>query len=164
LPKTQSALARQSAPELEISTDKARLDVPMIHAFLTRSHWARGIPLATLKKAIDNSLAFGLYRRGRQIGFARVVTDHATFAYLADVFVLEGERNQGLGRVLVDGILAHPELQGLRRWLLGTRDAQNLYKRCGFTEAPAGFDFLERLLPGGYAGPHVVEPAAEGNP
>src|SRR5262249_53160583 len=86
LPKAQSALARQSAPEFEISTDKARLDLPLIHAFLARSHWASGIPLATLKKAIDNSLAFGLYRRGRQIGFARVVTDHATFAYLADVF------------------------------------------------------------------------------
>jgi len=129
----------------EIDTDKARLDLAMIHDFLVRSHWAAGIPFAVMKQAIDNSLAFGLYRGSHQIGFARVVTDHATFAYLADVFVVEAERGKGLGRFLVDIVLAHPELQGLRRWRRGTRDAQSLYRRCGFAEPPAPFTFLERL-------------------
>lgn len=129
----------------EIDTDKTRLDLAMIHAFLVRSRWAKGIPFAVMCKAIEHSIAFGLYREGRQIGFARVVTDHATFAYLADVFVVDGERNRGLGRHLVETILAHPELQGLRRWLLGTREAQSLYRRCGFAEPPPPFAFLERL-------------------
>jgi GNAT superfamily N-acetyltransferase len=96
-------------------------------------------------KAIEHSVVFGLYRDGRQIGFARVVTDHATFAYLADVFIVEAERNAGLGRHLVDTILAYPGLQGLRRWLLGSRDAQSLYRRCGFVEPPRPFAFLEIL-------------------
>jgi GNAT superfamily N-acetyltransferase len=129
----------------EIDTDKTRLDHAMINALLVRSRWAKGIPFAVMCKAIEHSIAFGLYRDGRQIGFARVVTDHATFAYLADVFVVESERNRGLGRHLVETVLAHPELQGLRRWLLGTRDAQSLYRRCGFAEPPPPFAFLERL-------------------
>jgi GNAT superfamily N-acetyltransferase len=133
----------------EIDTDKSRLDLPMIHEFLVRSHWAKGIPFETMCKAIEHSIAFGLYRGGRQIGFARVVTDHATFAYLADVFVIENERNAGLGRHLVETILAYPELQGLRRWLLGSRDAQNLYRRCGFAEPPRPFAFLEILAKSG---------------
>jgi N-acetylglutamate synthase-like GNAT family acetyltransferase len=157
LPKTQSALARSdAAPSYEIDTDKTRLDLEMIHRFLVRSHWAQGIPFAVMTKAIDHSIAFGVYRDGRQIGFARVVTDHATFAYLADVFVVEEERDRGVGQNLIETILAHPELQGLRRWLLGTRDAQNLYLRCGFGEPPAPFRFLERLMPGGYGGPQAV--------
>jgi GNAT superfamily N-acetyltransferase len=129
----------------EIDTDKARLDLAMIHAFLVRSHWAKGISFEVMCKAIEHSVAFGLYRDGRQIGFARVVTDHATFAYLADVFIVEAERNAGLGRHLVDTILAYPGLQGLRRWLLGSRDAQSLYRRCGFVEPPRPFAFLEIL-------------------
>lgn len=137
----------------EIDTDKARLDMALVHDFLARSHWAAGIPLAVLERAIAHSLAFGLYRDGRQIGFARVVTDHATFAYLADVFVVAGERNQGLGGWLVRSILAHPDLQGLRRWLLGTRNAHRLYRRCGFTEPPPPFSFLERHEPRAYAPP-----------
>jgi GNAT superfamily N-acetyltransferase len=161
MPNTRSALALcDSASAFEIDTDKARLDLPLIHDFLSRSHWAQGIPLATLKKAIANSMTFGLYRGHRQLGFARVVTDYATFAYLADVFVVEGERNNGLGQALVDAILAHPDLQGLRRWLLGTRDAQSLYKRCGFADPPAQFRFLERLMPGAYAAPHIVKDQA----
>ena len=154
---TTSALAlADTAPDYEIDTDRARLDLAFIHDFLVRSHWAKGIPFAVMAKAIENSIAFGLYREGRQIGFARVVTDHATFAYLADVFVAEAERNCGLGRYLVETILAHADLQGLRRWLLGTRDAQSLYRRCGFSEPPDNFSFLERLLPGGYAAPQPV--------
>jgi len=129
----------------EIDADKTRLDIGFIHRFLARSHWASGIPLAVLERAIAHSRAYGLYREGRQVGFARVVTDHATFAYLADVFVTDEERGRGLGRWLVEAILAEPDLQGLRRWLLGTRDAHGLYHRCGFGEPVPPFSFLERL-------------------
>jgi GNAT superfamily N-acetyltransferase len=129
----------------EIDTDRTRLDLRVIHGFLVGSHWARGIPFALLQRAIAKSLPFGLYKDGRQVGFARVVTDRATFAYLADVFVLDAERGQGLGRWLVEATLAHPDLQGLRRWLLGTRDAQGLYRKSGFAAPPAPFTFLERL-------------------
>ncbi|HWG78647.1 MAG TPA: GNAT family N-acetyltransferase [Stellaceae bacterium] len=131
----------------EIDADKARLDRGLIHEFLARSHWAKDLPRAVLERAIEHSLAVGLYRDGRQVGFARVVTDYATFAYLADVFVVAGERGQGLGRWLIESILAHPELQGLRRWLLGTRNAHGLYRRCGFSEPAPPFAFLERHDP-----------------
>jgi len=137
---------------LEIDTDKSRLDLAMVHDFLTNhSHWARGIPLALVERAIAHSLCFGLYRDGAQIGFARVVSDEATFAYLADVFVIAEERNAGLGQWLVDTILADLRLAGLRRWLLGTRDAQSLYRRCGFADPPAGFSFMERVDRAAYA-------------
>lgn len=129
----------------EIDTDTARLDLAAIHRFLAASHWAKGIPLPVLERAVRHSFVFGLYRDGRQVGFARVVSDHATFAYLADVFVLPEERRQGLGRWLVEAILADPRLQGLRRWLLGTRDAQGLYESCGFSVPPPPFAFMERL-------------------
>jgi len=131
----------------EIDTHRARLDLDVIHGFLSRTHWACGIPRAVLRRAIAHSLPFGLYRSGRQIGFARVVTDRTTFAYLADVFVLPEERGRGLGRWLVQGVLDHPDLQGLRRWLLGSRDAQDLYRKLGFAEPPPPFAFLERLDP-----------------
>lgn len=112
----------------QIDADPSRLDVALIHHFLAKcSHWARNIPLDTLRRAIAHSLAFGLYRDGAQIGFARVVTDQATFAYLADVFVVAEERNAGLGQWLIETILAHPPLQGLRRWLLVTKNAKRLY-------------------------------------
>ena len=143
----------------EIDTDPERLDLDVVHGFLARSHWARGIPRSVVERSIAHSLAFGLYRDGRQIGFARVVTDHATFAYLADVFVLPPARGQGLGRWLVETVLAHPELQGLRRWLLGTRDAQGLYEQCGFRAPPPPFVFMERLDPAGYDGAPAAAPA-----
>jgi GNAT superfamily N-acetyltransferase len=136
----------------EIDTDKARLDREAIHGFLVASAWAEGIPQPVLARAIEHSIAFGLYRDRRQVGFARVVTDQATFAYIADVFVLPEERGKGLGRWLVETVLAHPELQGLRRWLLGTRSAHGLYRRCGFSEAPPPFAFLERHDPAVYRG------------
>jgi len=139
--------------DYEIDTKKARLDLALIHAFLAQSHWAKGIPLAVVERSIAHSLVFGLYSGRRQVGFARVVTDHATFAYLADVFVVAGERRQGLGQWLVETILSHPELQGLRRWLLGTRDAGDLYRRCGFRAPPPPFSFLERLDAAVYAPP-----------
>jgi GNAT superfamily N-acetyltransferase len=110
-----------------ISTDKHRLDVGAIQAFLAQTYWSPGIPIAIVKRAIANSLCFGLYRGTEQVGFARVVTDKATFAYLADVFVLEQHRGRGLSKWLMETIIGHEDLQGLRRFLLGTRDAHGLY-------------------------------------
>lgn len=135
----------------EIDTDRGRLDLDMIHDFLANcSHWARGIPRETLRRAIEHSLAFGVYRDGVQIGFARIITDEATFAYLADVFVVAGARNAGLGQWLVETILAHRPLAGLRRWLLVTRDAASLYRRCGFADL-APYTYLECWNPECYA-------------
>jgi GNAT superfamily N-acetyltransferase len=116
-----------------ISTDKSKLDLDVIHQFLSReSYWAAGIPRETVARSIENSLCFGVYDNARQIGFARVVTDFATYAYVADVFILERYRERGLGRELMSSIMCHPKLQGLRRWSLGTRDAQGLYAQFGF--------------------------------
>ncbi len=115
-----------------ISTDRAKLDLDVIHKFLTGSYWAAGIPRATVARSIENSLCFGVYDDSNQIGFARVISDFATYAYVADVFILERYRERGLGKELMASIMAHPELQGLRRWSLGTRDAQGLYAQFGF--------------------------------
>jgi GNAT superfamily N-acetyltransferase len=116
-----------------ISTDKARLDRGLVGKFLAGSYWARGIPPQIVEKSIDHSLCFGVYRGSEQVGFARVITDFATFAYLADVFIIEESRGTGLGVWLVEVIMNHPELQGLRRWMLATRDAHGLYRKVGFT-------------------------------
>ena len=116
-----------------ISTDRAKLDVDAIHRFLARSYWATGIPRATVARAIENSLCFGVYDGSEQIGFARVVSDFATFAYIADVFILEQYRERGLGKELMASVMAHPDLQGLRQWSLATRDAYGLYEQFGFT-------------------------------
>ena len=116
-----------------ISTDRARIDLKTVHGFLTESYWAAGVPFEIVKRSIENSLAFGLYKGDRQVGFARVITDYATFAYLADVFILEEFRSRGLGHWLVRTITSHPELQGLRRWMLATRDAHGVYETVGFT-------------------------------
>jgi N-acetylglutamate synthase-like GNAT family acetyltransferase len=115
-----------------ISTDRSKLDVDVIHKFLARSYWAEGIPRETVERSIENSLCFGVYDNARQIGFARVISDFATYAYVADVFILEPYRERGLGKELMASIMAHPDLQGLRRWSLGTRDAQGLYTQFGF--------------------------------
>ena len=148
---TVIARRKLGGQDYEIDTDPARLDLALIHHFLARcSHWARGLPLATLRRGIAHSLCFGLYRDGAQLGFARAVTDCATFAYLADVFVVAEARKSGLGKWLVETILAHPELQGLRRWLLVTRDAESLYRRCGFTGLAGGLHYLERFDPSAY--------------
>ena len=116
-----------------ISTDRSQLDVDAIHRFLARSYWAAEIPRATVVRAIENSLCFGVYDGAEQVGFARVISDFATFAYIADVFILEPYRERGLGKELMASIMAHPDLQGLRRWSLGTRDAHGLYAQFGFT-------------------------------
>jgi GNAT superfamily N-acetyltransferase len=116
------------------SSDPARLQVPVIHGFLTGCYWAEGIPEDTVRRSLAHSLCFGVYAPSfAQVGFARVITDRATFAYLADVFVLEEHRGRGLAARLVRLILAHPDLQGLRRFLLATRDAHGLYAQVGFT-------------------------------
>ena len=118
--------------DYEISSERGRMDVAAIHAFLTRTYWARGIPLETVQRAIENSLCFGVFQGEAQVGFARVITDQATFAYLADVYLLDEHLGKGLARRLVQAVLAHPRLQGLRRWLLVTRDAHALYRPHGF--------------------------------
>ncbi len=134
-----------------VSTDKARLDCALIHEFLSRrSYWARGIPLETVNRSIEHSLCFGLYRTGRQAGFARVITDYATFAWLADVFVIESERSSGLGQKLVAAVVAHPQLQGLRRFMLATADAHGLYQRFGFTPLKQSERFMEIHEPNPY--------------
>jgi GNAT superfamily N-acetyltransferase len=116
-----------------ISTDPARLDLEIVHTYLANdSYWASSVPMPVLKKAVENSLCFGVYQADRQVGFARVISDYATFAYLADVFILEEHRGQGCGKWLVESIMDHPQLQGLRRWMLVTRDAHGLYAQYGF--------------------------------
>lgn len=117
-----------------ISTDKQRFDVESIHAFLSTSYWSPGIPLATVVRGIENSLCFGVFHKAEQIGFARVITDQATFAYLADVYILENHRGQGLSKWLMETIKGHEALQGLRRFMLGTLDAHGLYRQFGFKE------------------------------
>lgn len=119
---------------MEISTEKNRLDVTMIHRFLSeQSTWAIGIPRATVERSIEHSLCFGGYENGQQIAFARVVSDYATFAYLMDVFVLPQHQNRGLSLPLLEAIKAHPQLQGLRRFMLASSNARGLYQRFGFT-------------------------------
>jgi GNAT superfamily N-acetyltransferase len=129
--------------DLLVSTDRARLDVDLIHGVLSATYWASGIPREIVERAIDGSIAFGLYEHDHQVGFARVVTDMATYAYLADVFVVEARRGQGLGDWLVESIRLHPQLQGLRRFALITRDAGALYARHGFATPPEPLGYME---------------------
>jgi ribosomal protein S18 acetylase RimI-like enzyme len=155
-----------------VSTDPGRLDLDMIHGYLTRSYWAAGVPREVVARSVEGALCFGLFEQGggalrtpprpaasppsarsrvdrsladRQIGFARVITDRATYAYLADVFVLEERRGQGLGVWLMECVMAHPDLQGLRRWSLVTRDAHGLYRRFGFTGPAAPERYMEKV-------------------
>ena len=119
--------------KLIISDEKEKLNAGYIHDYLSnRSYWAENIPLETVKRSIDGSICFGMYENAKQIGFARVVTDKATFGYLADVFIDENYRAQGLSKWLMEIIMTYPELQGLRRWMLGTKDAHSLYEKFGF--------------------------------
>ena len=134
----------------EVSDDTARLDRDAVHAFLSQVYWSAGIPRATLDRAIDGSLCFGLYREGAQAGFARVVTDRATFAYLCDVYVEAALRGEGLGTWLVECVVAHPQLQGLRRFSLMTRDAHALYRRFGFKAMADPSRYMELHVPDAY--------------
>lgn len=115
-----------------ISTEKEKLDIDFIHSFLTRSYWAEGIPKDVIKRSVDGALCFGVYEGEKQVGFARMITDKATFAYLADVFIIEEYRGRGLSKWLMKVIMSHPDLQGLRRMMLATRDAHKLYAQFGF--------------------------------
>ncbi len=129
-----------------ISDDPRRIDVAAAHAYLARSYWAPGIPLEVVRRSIENSLCFGAYDEahgGRQAGFARVITDRATFAYIGDVHVLEAYRGRGLSKGLMEAIVAHPDLQNLRRWMLITRDAHGLYRRFGFVPASKPENIME---------------------
>ena len=134
-----------------ISTDPALLNLDLIHRFLANeSYWAKGITRELVERSIRHSLNFGLYHAEAQIGFARVVTDYATYAYLNDVFVLAEHRGQGLGVWLMECVVAHPELQTLLRFGLATRDAQSLYAKVGFTQLVYPERHMERLPPGYY--------------
>lgn len=136
---------------LLISDDKALLDRALIHGFLSeRSYWAQGMSRDIVERAIDHSLCIGIYEGGRQAGFARVVTDGATFAWLADVFVIEAERGRGLSKELVTAVLAHPQLQGLRRFMLATLDAHGLYTQFGFQALKEPERFMEIYRPNTY--------------
>lgn len=128
-----------------ISTDRQRLDIPFIHNFLSQSsYWARNRSLELVARSIDNSFPFGIYKGDEQVGFARVVTDFATFAWLADVFVSDDYRGQGLGVWLIEVITSHPRLQNFRRWILATRDAHELYRRFGFNELDEPSRWMEK--------------------
>jgi GNAT superfamily N-acetyltransferase len=122
-----------------ISSDKSELNIDVIHQYLSKeSYWAKNIPLAVVQKSIEESFCFGVYKKENeetltQIGFARVITDHATFGYLADVFILETYRGRGISKWMMHEIMSHPQLQGFRRWMLATRDAHGLYEQFGFT-------------------------------
>lgn len=144
------AYERRQGPFL-VSDDRSRLDLGVIHGFLRTAYWSTGVPADVVRRAIEGSLCFGLFEHDRQVGFARAVTDRATYAYLADVFVLASHRGRGLGRWLMECVMAHPDLQGLRRFSLVTRDAHELYRPFGF-EALANPDrYLERFSPDVYA-------------
>jgi GNAT superfamily N-acetyltransferase len=135
----------------EISCDPGRLDLDVIHGFLARAYWSEGIPREVVARAVANSLCFGVFVGARQVGFARAVSDRATYAYVADVFMDEEFRGRGLSQRLMEAVLAHPELQGLRRWGLVTHDAQGLYQRFGFTPVAHPERHMEIHRPGLYA-------------
>jgi GNAT superfamily N-acetyltransferase len=139
-----------------ISPDPTKLQLDEIYAYLSRSYWARGRSRAVVARALQGSLCFGLYRETRQVGLARVVTDFATFAYLCDVYVLEEFQGRGLGKWLMSVVMAHPDLKGLRRFMLATRDAHGLYRQFGFTELKTPERWMEIFAP-----PPVPPDAAE---
>lgn len=132
-----------------ISTDPARIDVDAVHAMLLRAYWCEGVPRSVVERALAGSMAFGIYDASgaepRQVGIARIITDKATFAYLCDVFIEEAHRGRGLSKWLIEIILDHPELQGLRRFCLLTRDAQELYEQFGFGPASNLTTYMERV-------------------
>ena len=140
----------------ECSFDKSRLDIGAIHAFLSSTYWSPGVPLRTVERAIENSLCIGGYIDGKQVAFGRLVTDRATFAYLADVFVIPPHRGEGLSRRLLEALMSHPDVQGLRRMLLVTRDAHGLYAKLGFKQLAAPERLMERHNPNAYTAPDAA--------
>jgi GNAT superfamily N-acetyltransferase len=137
--------------DILITTDPARLDLETVHGFLTGSYWAEGIPRETVERSVRHSICFGAFDGGRQVGFARVISDRATFAYVADVFVLDSHRGRGIGKRIMAAVTSHPELQSLRLWTLFTRDAHGLYRQVGFREARYPDRLMERRQPQPYA-------------
>lgn len=137
--------------EFTISDDRSRLDIDLIFRFLTEeAYWAKNRSEAQMRTSIENSICFGAYLEGMQVGFARVVTDRATFAYVGDVFVIPEFRGRGLSKRLMQAMLDHPELQGLRRWVLATKDAHGLYTQFGFTELKFPERWMERAASNAY--------------
>ena len=151
-----------AADDYRISTDPALLDVGLIHRFLSRdSYWAQNIPLSVVQRSIAQSLCFGMYEAEQQIGFARVVTDAATFAYLADVFIVPSHRQLGLGKRLMAAVMAHPDLRGLRRFMLATRDAHALYRQFGFAPPKNPQVLMERHEPQIYHSQHAPDTSSD---
>ena len=146
--RVEETIVNERRGHYVISTERARLDLEVIHDYLSKqSYWAVGRSLETIRRSIENSVSFGLYEGDQQIGFARVVTDFATFAWVADVFVLEDARGRGLGTWLVEVMLAHPDLRGFRRWTLATKDAHEIYRKFGFSELKRPERWMERRDP-----------------
>ena len=144
---------KQAASEnhYKVTGNLEEMDLALIHQFISNSYWSKNIPLGTFEKALSNSLCFGIFSSdGIQVGFARMITDKATYAYLADVFILDEHRGQGLSKILIKEILAHPELQGLRRIVLATRDAHGLYEQFGFKALANPTIFMEVWTPNVY--------------
>src|SRR5579872_237749 len=148
MPFTQAAspntIVEHRRDQFLVSTDRARLDLDMIHGFLTNCYWAKGVPREVVERSIEHALCFGVFDgSGAQVGFARVISDFATIAYVGDVFVLDTHRGRGLGKWLMECITQHPALQGLRRWILTTRDARGLYAQVGFAPVKSPERYME---------------------
>ena len=135
-----------------VSCDRRKLDLKRIHAFLTRSYWSEGVSRELVERSIEHSIPFGVYAGGEQVGFARVISDRASYAYLADVYIEQPFRGRGLSKLLMRAVMEHPELQRLRRWILGTRDAHGLYRQFGFTELQRPERWMEQAEAGLYQG------------
>jgi GNAT superfamily N-acetyltransferase len=144
------ALIEAQQGNYTISTDPTKLDFNAMHAFLSRAYWSENIPRDILSCALQHSLNFGVYHGKQQIGLARVITDYATFGYVCDVYILEAYRGQGLSKWLMQTVVAHPDLQGFRRWMLATRDAHGLYRQVGFTELTQVERWMEIRKPNTY--------------
>ena len=157
----QASLLEETRGDYSVSTDTSRMDLDVIHGYLRRAYWCEGIPRETVERSMQHSLCFALFERERQIGFARVVTDYATFAYVCDVFVLESHRGKGLATWLMQCVMSHPDLQGLRRWCLTTRDAHTLYERVGFERTKIPERYMDGVTPDIYKS-HTPAPHGSG--
>lgn len=133
-----------------ISTDIQKLDLAIIHNFLTNSYWSKGITIEKVKRSIEHSLCFGVYEGTKQIGFARVITDYTIFGYLADVFIIEEYRGNGLSKWLMECVVNHPEIQDLRSWMLATKDAHSLYEKYGFKKIEEPGKYMSKKNPDFY--------------
>jgi GNAT superfamily N-acetyltransferase len=138
--------SRLSENQYSISTNKRKLQLHVIHNFLTNSYWAEGIPLEAVKKQIRNSLCFGVYYKEKQVGYARIITDYTSFAYLCDLFIVEEHRGRGLSKMLMEKILGHKELKRIKNWMLATADAHKLYEKFGFASLKEPERYMKRVL------------------